>query len=124
MSKQSLEPDALQQLAHSIGTDAPDILLEIIDTFLDDSQQLVNELKNAEKNNKCEIVYRIAHTLKSSSAVMGASHLSELSEILERGLRQRLPNLDIPSQINAIEKEHLIVLAALHEERVEVVKNL
>ena len=56
---------------------------ELIDTFLDDSPKLLNELKTALQANNPETFRRAAHSLKSNSATFGAGHLSDLAKELE-----------------------------------------
>ena len=56
-----------------------------------------------------------AHTLKSSSAVVGASHLSQLAGELERALRAGAEE-QAAKLVEPIEMEHRKVCSALRHE--------
>ena len=68
-----------------------DILKRILGLYLDDSPKLLSQLKNAVEQGDTESVRRTAHSLKSSSANVGANHLSSLLAKLElRGREESL----------------------------------
>ena len=56
---------------------------ELIDTFLDDSPKLIQELEAALKVNNVDSFRRAAHSLKSNAATFGASELFSLAKELE-----------------------------------------
>ena len=61
----------------------PDILLRIINAYLKSSESLVLTIQEALKADKHDAMKKAAHSLKSSSANVGALHLSSLSKELE-----------------------------------------
>jgi HPt (histidine-containing phosphotransfer) domain-containing protein len=69
--------DALQEMSGA------DFIGELIDAFLDDAPQLIQEIKTALKAGDAESFRRAAHSLKSNSATFGANHLSILAKELE-----------------------------------------
>jgi HPt (histidine-containing phosphotransfer) domain-containing protein len=60
-----------------------DFIGELIDTFLEDAPQLIQEMGSAWKAGDIESFRRAAHSLKSNGATFGANHLSRLAMELE-----------------------------------------
>ena len=56
---------------------------ELIDTFLDDSPKLIEEMESALKVNNVDSFRRAAHSLKSNAATFGANALFALAKELE-----------------------------------------
>ena len=56
---------------------------ELIDTFLEDSPKLIEEMESALKTNNVDSFRRAAHSLKSNAATFGASELFALAKELE-----------------------------------------
>ena len=70
-----------------------DFINELVDTFLDDSPRLVEQMKAALQNNDADSFRRAAHSLKSNSATFGAMRLSGMAKELEMLAReQKLPD--------------------------------
>jgi len=63
-------------------TDA-EFVAEMIDTFLEDSPQLMSEMRQALKDGNAEAFRRAAHSLKSNASSFGANELSALAKQLE-----------------------------------------
>jgi len=79
----SIDPSALDPYRDAMGADADAFVIDIIDTFLGTSGQLVDALYISMINSDAPTFTRSAHTLKSNSAIFGASYLSGLSKELE-----------------------------------------
>ncbi len=77
-----LDRAVLDDLLDSVGGDAS-FLAELIDTYLADSTGLVAELHRALAAGDTDAFRRAAHTLKSSSASLGAASLSARWKELE-----------------------------------------
>ena len=60
-----------------------DFINELVDTFLDDSPRLVEQMKAALQNDDADSFRRAAHSLKSNSATFGAMRLSGMAKELE-----------------------------------------
>ncbi|MER7578130.1 Hpt domain-containing protein [Streptomyces sp. NPDC126514] len=58
--------------------------LELIETFLQDSPQLVRQIREGIQENDPGAVRRAAHTLKSNSVTFGLEQLAPLCQKLER----------------------------------------
>ena len=56
---------------------------ELIDTFLEDSPKLIEEMESALKLNNMDSFRRAAHSLKSNAATFGANELFALAKELE-----------------------------------------
>lgn len=117
MESSPLEPNALDALIEMIGLDEPDFLIELIDTFLNDSSNLVSSLPTDWQNGDRETVMRTAHSLKSTSATFQAMNLSRLSAVLEDEMRGDDTGINITDHIAQIVAEHERVKAALVIER-------
>ncbi|WP_167496482.1 response regulator [Desulfopila sp. IMCC35006] len=92
----------------------PDILVRIISAYLETTGPLVATLQQALAAGELEVMKKAAHSLKSSSANVGALELSELSKELELWNTNRLD--DATDLVLAIESEFVRVKAALKRE--------
>lgn len=116
-SSSPLQPNALDSLVEMVGLDDPDFLIELIDTFLVDSAELVETMLHDWQAQNVEAVMRAAHSLKSTSATFQAMRLSQLAADLEGEMRGDDTGMDVVTQINAIRAEHSEVKTALLDER-------
>ncbi|OZH53309.1 hypothetical protein AFK68_18440, partial [Hydrocoleum sp. CS-953] len=57
--------------------------VEIINCYLEDTPKLLNEITQAIEKEQAELLQKSAHTMKSSSASVGATNLSQLCKELE-----------------------------------------
>lgn len=78
-----IDPSALAPYREVMGTDADSFVIDLIDTFLGNSEHLVDALYSSSAAGDLETFTRSAHTLKSNSAVFGARLLSGLCLELE-----------------------------------------
>jgi HPt (histidine-containing phosphotransfer) domain-containing protein len=74
----SIDPSALDRMVDMAGGDRS-FVVEIIDEYLNDSAALLASLREASGAD----VRRAAHTLKSTSASVGAGRLAELCARIE-----------------------------------------
>ena len=84
----NLDYQVLKSLEEMLGNDAPSILVEMIDCYLEDSHKLLECLRIAYGNQNLADLYLPSHTLKSSSATFGAIELSKVCQELEAMARQ------------------------------------
>lgn len=88
-----------------------EFVAELIETFLEDSPELIAQLKQSLNENDSPAFQRAAHTLKSNSASFGAMNLSEMAKELEmmgksEDLSQALEKIAIlESEYALVEKE-------------------
>ncbi len=75
-----VDKQVLAMLQDAIG----DSLGRIVDLYLSDVPQTINEMRAALKNDDLVTVRRLAHSLKSSSANLGAMQTSASASELEQ----------------------------------------
>lgn len=78
-----LDAKALQTLRDMGGEDGPDVLVEVIDSFLEESPKQVQAIREAMNVGDVAVLTRVAHTLKPTSAALGAIALAQLCKELE-----------------------------------------
>jgi signal transduction histidine kinase/DNA-binding response OmpR family regulator len=94
---------------------APSIVRKVVGTYLDNSAELIEALAERISLRDVEGVARMAHTLKSTSANVGASELAALCKSLEHQAREN--SLDGAGQFLAgIKTAHQVVVGALEVE--------
>ena len=74
---------ALTRLKQMVGDDNPALLLELLGAYLEDLPSYLAQMADALASGEAETVGSVAHTLKSSSALMGAQSFSNLCRDLE-----------------------------------------
>jgi len=77
-----LDPDAFRHLLDITGGDLA-FVDELIDTYLDDATVQLQAMRQAAAAGDVEAMIRPAHSLKSSSANVGATAVEEASRSLE-----------------------------------------
>ena len=82
-----LDPSVVETLRASLAV-IPNGLAQVVDAYLADGETALKELENGLEEGDAERVYRAAHSLKSQSATVGASALSELCRELEMAGRE------------------------------------
>jgi CheY-like chemotaxis protein len=78
-----LDPTVLEELRSILGTEVD----RLIEVFLDDTPQLIAALETAAVGPDFDMLRNASHTLKSSSANLGAMSLSNAAKKLELGIR-------------------------------------
>ena len=79
--KAVFDPVIFQQLREMLNQE--EVLAEVITRYLEDAPKLLQDLSDGITQGETELVTRTAHTLKSSSAMLGASRLAHLCQELE-----------------------------------------
>lgn len=92
----------LDQIRQLQMVDEPDLVSEVIRTYFQDTDNLMVHLNTALLENDLKTVKRSAHTLKSSSANVGAIMLSVRAKKLEEGCDSN----SLESNFDIIEKLH------------------
>lgn len=73
----------LQSLEDAQGEGAPDLIVELIDLYLEDTPHRVTHIREALAKTEGLTLGRAAHGLKGSSASLGATQVALLCEELE-----------------------------------------
>lgn len=85
-----LDTKVIDELREMLGEDDfPAIFAELVQTYLEDSPNLVQGLRNGLEKNDYEEIKINAHSLKSSSASLGAMHFSGLCKQLEMAVVEK-----------------------------------
>jgi signal transduction histidine kinase/DNA-binding response OmpR family regulator len=79
----AVEADVLEQLRTMLGEDAPQMLHELVTLFLENAPKLLETMRTAVAQGDPAGLQRAAHTLKSTTAMLGATALSSLCQELE-----------------------------------------
>ena len=97
-----------------IGMTGDDFLPELVEAYLEDTPHLFLHMRSALADNDAELFRRSAHSLKTSSASLGALQFSEHARELEMlGKNNQLS--DAEAAVEALEREYRSVEAALKE---------
>src|SRR2546427_2711780 len=90
----------------------PDFITRVVGLYLSNAPGMMKELLEAAERGETTTVYRVAHSLKSSSAMIRALRLSELCKQLEARARQAAEGEGV-EDLQDIEAEYGRVVAAL-----------
>lgn len=104
-----LDQEAIENL-RALGDDGDDTFLrEILSIYLEDVPQRLSDLKTARLSDDRALYVRSVHTIKGSSANVGAAELKALASALEQRAKvEPLPSLDGP----LVELENAFVRAS------------
>jgi HPt (histidine-containing phosphotransfer) domain-containing protein len=75
-----IDPATFQDLKELMGAD---FISELVDSYCLETEALIKELRRAFSNQEAATVGRIAHSIKSSSASLGALAFSQQARQLE-----------------------------------------
>ena len=115
VSGNALDRSVLASLRELQDDGDPDIIAEVGGLFLEHSPQKIAAILKAVENGDAKGLQTAAHSLKSSSAYVGAMRLSELSRELEMmGRSQVLDEAEKKAEI--LKKEHMRVIQELDAE--------
>lgn len=109
-----LDPRALDNLRATFGARAGEMTRMVINIYMKDSPALLTELRGALRAGDRETMHRAVHTLKSSSANLGAGFLAESCKKLENRIKEG-SLVDCETMIEDITAQHRQVLQALQE---------
>lgn len=112
----AIDPTILDEFGEMMGEEGPEMILELIDIFLADSPGLLTRLQIGSHQMDGHEVRQAAHSLKSSSASVGALELSKMCQVLETmGRSGELDGVSEKFCLAATEYER--VKAALNEKK-------
>ncbi|MEP7378047.1 MAG: Hpt domain-containing protein [Chloroflexota bacterium] len=77
-----LDNSILDELRASVGGDE-EFVRDLVQTYLDEGPQHMEQIAAAAGSANAEAIVRPAHTLKSSSAALGAARMSAISKEIE-----------------------------------------
>ena len=112
----AIDVKVLQSFRNMVGEKADLILAEMIDCYLEDAPKLISAIAQAVGQGDATQLRHASHTLKSSSATLGAmtlSHLCKKLEVMSRAGNSEYAEDHLPQ----LEAEYKRVRAALQLER-------
>lgn len=98
------------------GLSGADFINELIDAFLEDGPNMIQNMRTALKSNDVETFRRNAHSLKSNANTFGATELGMLAKELE--IMGRENNLDVGNRLEVLRKTFEIAAEELKGMRV------
>ena len=111
MPESLIDKEAWERMKSMTG---PAFLVELIDVFLKDSPELIEEMRNGLTAGETERVRRAAHSLKSNSASFGADRLAGAARELE--MMAKSGSLEgVESKLSEVEAEYAQLLPLLEE---------
>ncbi|HEY9673169.1 MAG TPA: PAS domain S-box protein [Waterburya sp.] len=111
-----LDSAVLQVFRQTMGANASAFLAQLIDIYLEESPVLVQAISTAITQNDAAAMIQAAHTLKSSSASLGAMSFSQLCQELET-IGTSATTAEAGILFTKIESEYERVKSALQLER-------
>jgi HPt (histidine-containing phosphotransfer) domain-containing protein len=118
----AIDAEALDLLVEMIGPDEPAAILDLLDTYIEDSTRQIAEMQNAFVTGDFKTTQRMAHSMKSSSATFGALTLSKHCETLEHLARENCVAGSCARELQQVVAEHTRVLEALGKLRTQFVE--
>lgn len=112
----AINSETLQVLRDMVGKDAATVIVEVMDSYLEDAPQLMQVLYTAVDTGDAGGRHYGARTLKSSSAILGAMKLYQLCQELE-DMNKGDTTIAAPALVSQLEAEYEQVKAILHTER-------
>ncbi len=79
----ALDPEVLQNLQEVLGEDAPAMIAQLIEFYLDDAPNFLASIQTAIAQSNATALEHAAHTFKSNSASLGAMALAQCCRDLE-----------------------------------------
>jgi CheY-like chemotaxis protein len=111
-----LNVDALQALRELVGERDTEMFVEVIDNYLEEVPQLLDGCRESIETGDRERFARLVHTLKSTSATLGATQFSQLCARIERDMRQ--PDIEMNAVwLDTLQQAYVQVEAALQDLR-------
>jgi HPt (histidine-containing phosphotransfer) domain-containing protein len=111
----ALDADALHRLRELDPSGSGRLLERVLRAFEQSVLRLSAQLREARGKADMQGIRHVAHTLKSSSASVGALALSRLCAEIEAGVRAEA-FADLPEPLDAMEDELQLVLQAVRQQ--------
>ena len=107
-----LDEEALQRLRELDPTGQSHLLERVLRAFESSLLRLAPQLREARERGDMPAIRHVAHTLKSSSASIGALRMSRLCAEIEAAVRQEAPE-SLAALLDDVDAEFSVVLQAV-----------
>ncbi len=108
----SINADYIRSMM-GLTSESDDILLELLDTFLSETTELWQELEDGLALKNFDQIHRAAHTIKSSSEIIGAQRFSKLAAALIEPAQAR-DSLKVSMILDNMKTEKNSIFAETH----------
>ncbi|MEK7807552.1 MAG: Hpt domain-containing protein [Chloroflexota bacterium] len=112
---EAIDRAVLKELRSLQGEGEPDFIAELFETFRGDAPTLITAMRTAATQGDADKLRQAAHSLKGSSANLGAKPLSAISAEVEKMGRAGVMT-GVAEKIDQIEQEYARVLKMLESE--------
>ncbi|HEY9604687.1 MAG TPA: PAS domain S-box protein [Allocoleopsis sp.] len=109
----AIDATAFQALQEMIGQE--DVVVQVIDSYLEETPKLLEAMSNAVAQSKAEGWKSAAHTIKSASATLGALTLAQLCQRMEA--IEQADVLEATAMVSRFKAEYARVQTALREKQ-------
>ena len=113
----ALDMEALDAFEQLQSDDGSDLIIELIDLYLQDAPQQILAIGKASASAGWVQLKRAAHNLKGSSSTLGVRHVAEICEKLEVGSCGADPSDGVEALIQLLEYKFAKARQALAAER-------
>ena len=113
----TIDPGKIEELKELVDEDDPDFLIELLEDYMDNSEENLKAIRYAIQAKDTVTVVRTAHTLKGASSNIGAVNMTELSKQLEELGREETLHGAV-ELIDQLEVEFVEVKTELEKETV------
>jgi HPt (histidine-containing phosphotransfer) domain-containing protein len=118
IGRELVDIGVLTSLAESQSDEEPDLVVELIDLYLTDSTQRLADMQHALATSDESLLARSAHSLRGSSATLGAWQVAASCDEVEQ-LARRLAFESVSLVLERLEPELMTVRQAFLAERQE-----
>ena len=109
--------NVLENIIEMVGLNESDFLVELIDTYLDDSDETIQKLPEALSAGDLDYVKIKVHSLKTTSETFSAHRLAEMSRSLELAILNDDRSIDLAAGIDSLIIEFTRVRDALADKK-------
>ena len=92
----------------------PDLLGKVVGVYFDKTPEVISSMREGLANADYDLISASAHSLKSSSAYLGADVLSRTCREVESAIAEKRHD-ELESMVSAIESDYVLVATALAE---------
>ena len=110
-----LDFEVLKTFEKVKSDDGSDVVIELIDLYLQSGSQRIITILNAAKEGEWALLKRAAHTLKGSSSTLGLRQIATICQDLEDASSR--PGSDVHTLMSLLESKFVDVKPVLLQER-------
>lgn len=113
VASDALDFEVLKAFARVKSDDGSDVVIELIDLYLQSTAQRITTMLNAAREGEWEQLKRAAHTLKGSSSTLGVRQIAKICQDLEVASSRS----DVHTLMSLLESKYVETKPVLIQER-------